>query len=33
MELKMAFVDTGDGHSIELFEYVNPARERREDTD
>ena len=33
IELKMAFVGTGDGHSIELFEYLNPTCKKREDMD
>ena len=33
VELKMAFVGTGDGHSIELFEYVNPKGKGRIDMD
>ncbi len=33
IELKMAFVGVGDGHSIELFEYLNPTGKKREDMD
>ena len=33
IELKMAFVGVGDGHSIELFEYLNPTGKNREDMD
>ena len=33
IELKMAFVGGGDGHSIELFEYLNPTGKKREDMD
>ena len=29
----MAFVGTGDGHCIELFEYLNPTGKKREDMD
>ena len=29
----MAFVGVGDGHSIELFEYLNPTGKKREDMD
>ena len=33
IELKMAFVGVGDGHSIELFEYLKPTGKKREDMD